>query len=64
MKRNTPCANRRIVRGVYFALRRRGLIACQKTVWNLDERNFLVSARKGKNKGRYIKLEHKTGETP
>ena len=31
---------------------------------NSDKQSSLVSARKGKNKGKYIRFEHLTGETP
>ncbi len=41
-----------------------GLLPAEKEVWHLD-RNFpLVLTYKGKTKGKYIRLRHKTGETP
>lgn len=56
------------VRGVFRSARlckyARGFIARRKNILHSDKYNPLVSARKGKNKGKYIRLEHKTGESP
>ena len=41
-----------------------GLLPTEKAVWHFRQRVSLVSARKGKNKGKTIRQEHKTGETP
>ncbi len=40
------------------------LFLTEKEVLYSDKQLSLVSARKGKNKEKYIRLEHKTGETP
>ncbi len=40
------------------------LLPIEKTVLHFRQRVSLVSARKGKNKGNYIRLEPETGETP
>ncbi len=41
-----------------------GGVPAEKEVLYSDKYISLVSARKGKNKGKYIRLEHKTIETP
>ena len=55
------------MRGVFRSARlckyARGFIARRKNILHSDKYNPLVSARKGKNKGKYIRLEHKIGES-
>ena len=58
------CTKDNFVRGVYFALKCRELITRRKEVLYSDNHISLVSVRKGKNKGKYIRLEHKIGEMP
>ncbi len=56
------------VRGVYFALRgltsrkRTRAYARRKSSFSKNKKLSLVSAHKGKNKGKYIGLEHKKAE--
>ncbi len=40
------------------------LLPAEKDILYSDKYISPVSARKGKNKGEYIRLEHRTGETP
>ncbi len=41
-----------------------GLLPAEKEVLYSEKHISPVSARKGKNKGKYIRPEHKIGETP
>jgi len=49
---------------VYFALNTEGILLAEKEVLYSDKHISLVSACKGKNKGKYIRVEHLIGGMP